>query len=459
MTPESTTPDTRPRVLVIHALRPTSRQTTIDHLLSFREHLPQEDVQYLHFQQPLPKQFEDVEVDLLIVNYDYLNYRFTPLWPYVKRRHINIARNAKKVVAIAQDDFWANKLLDNWCMDWDVDRILTPIDNDLEVLYPRSIKTKEFRTALTGYVKSGPVPETKLLRDRPIDLGQRVREMPPHLGRLAQAKARQAVTMAQAAKHAGFIVDVSTHVEDSFIGTAWFDFLASCKFTVGMKGGASLHDPRGLIHTRVQSCLARHPGASFDEIERKCFKGKDMKHEFTAISPRLFESAMAGTCQILQREDYLGVLEPWRDYIPLESDFSNMDEVIRAMNDLDQCQEIVSNAKRSLIESKMFDYSQLVETACKGLLLSHGVSSAKWNQFSEFLLFSQKAQESAPELHDATLHLISEVLIPGAPLTLSALQIKQAIKNFQGLDWLQEMKQLTKEDSMSTRSPWIWRSI
>jgi hypothetical protein len=459
MTQESTTPDTRPRVLVIHALRPTSRQTTIDHLLSFREHLPHADVQYLNFQQPLPKEFENIEVDLLIVNYDYLNYRFTPLWPYVNHRHINIARKAKKVVAIAQDDFWANKLLDNWCMDWDVDRILTPIDNDLEVLYPRSIKTKEFKTALTGYVKSGPVPETKLLRDRPIDLGQRVREMPPHLGRLAQAKARQAVTMAEAATNAGFKVDVSTRVEDSFIGTAWFDFLASCKFTVGMKGGASLHDPRGLIHTKVQSYLARHPGASFDEIERKCFKGKDMKHEFTAISPRLFESAMAGTCQILQREDYLGVLEPWRDYIPLESDFSNMDEVIRVMNDLDQCDQIVSDAKRSLLDSKMFDYSVLVDTACNGLLSAPGDKCVKWNQFSKFLQFSHAAQASSVELHDATLHLISEVIIHKVSPKISESYVRQQIDDMKFSLWFETMAQLTKEDSMSMRSPWIWRSV
>jgi hypothetical protein len=406
----------------------------------------------------LPKDFENIEVDLLIVNYDYLNYRFTPLWPYVKHRHINIARKAKKVVAIAQDDFWANKLLDNWCMDWDVDRILTPIDNDLEVLYPRSIKTKEFRTALTGYVKSDPVPETKLLRDRPIDLGQRVREMPPHLGRLAQAKARQAVTMAEAAQNAGFKVDVSTRVEDSFIGTAWFDFLASCKFTVGMKGGASLHDPRGLIHTKVQSYLARHPGVSFDEIERKCFKGKDMKHEFTAISPRLFESAMAGTCQILQREDYLGVLEPWRDYIPLESDCSNMDEVIRAMKDLDQCQEIVSNAKRSLIESKMFNYSQLVETACNGLLFSHGVNSAEWNQFSEFLRFSQMAQESSPELHDALLYAMKYGESSGQS-TVEMRYVKQMMENDSLNEWQFLISALSAENPIEQRAPWIWRGL
>ncbi|NBO57027.1 MAG: hypothetical protein EBU84_21090, partial [Actinobacteria bacterium] len=53
------------KVLVIHALRPTSRQTTIDHLESFREHLVDADVQYLHFQQPIPQECLDIEPDLL----------------------------------------------------------------------------------------------------------------------------------------------------------------------------------------------------------------------------------------------------------------------------------------------------------------------------------------------------------------------------------------------------------
>jgi len=452
-------PNFRPRVLVIHALRPTSRQTTIDHLLSFREHLPHADVQYLHFQQPLPKEVSDVAVDLLIVNYDYLNYRFTPLWPYIKRRHINIARKAKKVVAIVQDDFWANVLLDNWCMDWGVDRILTPIDNNLDVLYPRSIKTKEFKMALTGYVKSGPVPNTPLLKDRPIDLGQRVREMPPHLGRLAQAKAHQAVTMAHAARHAGFVVDVSTRVEDSFIGTTWFDFLASCKFTVGMKGGASLHDPRGLIHTKVQSYLARHPDAAFDEIERKCFKGKDMKHEFTAISPRLFESAMAGTCQILQREDYLGVLEPWRDYIPLESDYSNMDEVLNAMKDLDKCQLIVENARKALVDSKFFDYSQLVETATQGLVESHSKNEYVWNQLSQILEFSHKAQDVAPELHDAALNMLKKINQTNDYSSSAERTVSEILRAHSLETWLDEIMKWQAKDSIDAISPWIWRSI
>jgi hypothetical protein len=448
-----------PKVLVIHALRPTSRQTTIDHLLSFREHLPNADVQYLHFQQPLPKNLGEVSPDLLIVNYDYLNYRFSPLWPFIKRRHKDIAERSGKVVAIAQDDFWANKLLDDWCMDWNVDRILTPIDNDRDVLYPKSIKSKEFRTGLTGYVKSGPVPLTKPLSERTIDLGQRVRDMPPHLGRLAQAKARQAVVMADAARSSGFVVDVSTRVEDSFIGTAWFDFLSSCKFTVGMKGGASLHDPRGLIHTKVQSYRVRHPEATFDEIEQHCFKGKDMKYEFTAISPRLFESAMAGTCQILQREDYLGVLEPWRDYIPLESDYSNMNEVLEAMKDLDRCQQIVENAKIALVDSKFFDYSRLVEAATEDLITARFKNDEDWVQLSQIIDVSRKAQDVDADLHDSALNMLKRSDQEPDSYSHAETTVTETLRRHSLEMWLIEVETMRKEDLIDAISPWIWRNV
>ncbi len=452
----------RHKVVVIHALRPTSRQTTIDHLLSFREHLPNADVQYLHFQQPLPDECRDVEPDLVVINYDFLNYRFSPLWPFMKRRHKQLADRAKKVVAIAQDDFWANKLLDDWCMDWDVDRILTPIDTDREVLYPRSIRSKEFRTGLTGYVKSGPPPVTAALRDRPIDLGQRVRDMPPHLGRLAQAKAVQAVTMADAARAAGFVVDVSTRVEDSFLGTAWFEFLASCKFTVGMKGGASLHDPRGLIHTKVESYRGRRPHATFDEIEAKCFPGKDLKHEFTAISPRLFESALAGTCQILQREDYLGVLEPWCDYLPLEKDFTNIHQVTAAMRDLEQCQEIVENAKTALVDSKLFDYSHLVHTTTDGLLGQPSISDDAWMSLAAYLRRSADVFASAgPELFDVALHLINETIVARVKKTdaVVARRVLELVETSAMSQWYCEIAELVSTDSLAKRAPWTWRPV
>jgi len=55
-------------------------------------------------------------------------------------------------------------------MSWKVDRVLTPVDNDLYVLYPRSIKRVEIRTVLTGYAPTSVEPSDPL-SVRPIDLG------------------------------------------------------------------------------------------------------------------------------------------------------------------------------------------------------------------------------------------------------------------------------------------------
>jgi hypothetical protein len=226
-----------------------------------------------------------------------------------------------------------------------------------------------------------------------------------------------------------------------------------------MKGGASLHDPRGLIHTKVQSYRVRHPEATFDEIEEHCFKGKDMKHEFTAISPRLFESAMAGTCQILQREDYLGVLEPWRDYIPLESDYSNIDVVLKVMKDLDKCQLIVENAKKALVDSKFFDYSRLVETATQEFVEFHPRDKQGWNQLSQILEISRSAQNISPELHDAALNMLKR----SDETTNSSIFAEQTVVQLLGTHslemWLDQMKKFGAEDSINEISPWTWRAI
>jgi len=450
------------KVLVIHALRPTSRQTTIDHLLAFREHLPNADVQYLHFAQPLPKgMLDQVEPDLLIVNYDYLNYRFTPLWPYIKNRHRNLARQSRKVIAIAQDDFWAHRLLDNWCMSWKVDRVLTPIDNDLHILYPRTIKRSEFRTVLTGYAPTSVEPSDPLAA-RPIDLGQRVRAMPAHLGAYAQEKAHQTIEFSRYTREAGFAVDVSTRVEDGIVGADWPKFLRKCKFTVGMKGGASIADPHGLLYTRVEArrhrCIRYHNTPESMSFLRR----RDGKHRFTAISPRLFEAAAAGTCQILRPDDYLGVLEPWVHYLPLNRDFSNVQEVLLAMRDLERCQEVANNSQEKLIDSGKFSYRRLVDDAVNGLLAdSPSAVATTWSEMVTYL--RRAAQLCKPEtvhLHDAAMSLLHETLSGQQKVSQCAeTQVTNFINQLGCFDWFREQETNSKSASLSWRSPWTWRAI
>lgn len=466
--------DRRPRVVVLHALRPTSRTTTITHLTSFRRHLPDADVRYLHFAQPLPPDLDIPSVDLLVVNYDFLNYRFTPLWPFIKDRWITLARQAAVRVAIPQDDFWASRLLDKWCERWQIDRVLTPLDGELELIYPRTIRRAEFETVLTGYLDES-IDAGVPIRERPIDLGQRVRRMPPHLGRYAQEKSAQAIKLAEIARAAGFIVDVSDNNEDAFLGESWFDFLRSCRFTVGMKGGASRIDPWGLEYLRARRYLARRSDADFEEVVARAIRGKEVA-EMTAMSPRLLESAATGTCQILPPSDYLGVLEPWRHYLPLERDFANVNTVIDRMRDVDSAQQIATAAREVLVESGQFTDAALVTAATQGFSPKASESPADdaWARFVEVLEFSSAVcSHDGPIVHDAVQEAIrwmvdrrqtqesAERLARMArdPEALGLSMVLRYIRDSDRGVWFRTIVEWSRKESSFRRSPWSWRPV
>ena len=395
-----------PKVIVLHALRPSSRKTTIDHVVSLSEISGESNVAYLHFSNPLTPDILNMKSDIFIVNYDFLNYRFTPMWDFVKDRYKQVAQRAQYRVAIVQDDFWAHLELDDWISDWNIDRVLTPIESNLDSLYPKSIGRCEFRTVLTGYApKLKDCGRAKPLYERDIDLGQRVRHMSPSLGSYAEKKALQAINFAALAEQKKFVVDVSADPKDALLGNQWAEFLANSRFTVSMKGGASLADPRGLIHHKVNRYLNLNPDATFDDVEKNCFPGLDGRHVYSAISPRLFEAAAAGTCQILQEDDYLGVLEPWVHYLPLSADLSNSEEILEAMRDLQKCQRIADACFETLIASGDFTHENLIRDTISGLTLreSDVLNDKSFHSGKNYIVNLGKVQtKHSTELHDAT---------------------------------------------------------
>ena len=420
------------RVIVVHAFRPTTRQTTFDFVSSFARHLPSCDVQYLNIFHPKNEDWKNLSPDIMIVNYDVLNYRFSPLWKYLKNELLELGKNSRFRILLAQDDFWANELLDDWIIENKIDRVLTPIENNLEVLYPRSINGREFRTVLTGYVNPSQANrfKPKQFKDRTIDLGQRVRYPSANLGRYGQEKARIAERLASLSKASGFVTDVSTDVNDSKYGQAWIDFLCDTRFTVSMKGGASLNDPKGLLYLRTANFVARNPSASYEEIQENCLKGVNEDYVFSAISPRLFEAAQARTCQILVESDYLGVLEPWVHYIPLKSDFSNSSEVLDAMRDNEQAERIADACYEVLIASNDFSDKCLIDAALTDLpkiKSDTGVSSNEaWIKLREHLHDLSFVQENhSPELSDTLILWLHDKWMRGGRSEL--ITLKKAI--------------------------------
>lgn len=156
-------------------------------------------------------------------------------------------------------------------------------------------------------------------------------------------------------------------------------FLSNCRFVLGMKGGSSLIDYRGDITIKVDSFMREYPKATFATVERECFPGEDGKVLIANISPRIFESAIARTCQILIEDDYFDGFNEGTHYISLKRDFSNIKTVISQMNDKNLVKKIVENAYEFLITSGQYSYEYFVSNIFKAILQCNNARIIKLN--------------------------------------------------------------------------------
>jgi hypothetical protein len=354
---------TERKVFVLHALRSDSRSTTINHAACFGRYISDCKVEYVNVFGEIPA---EIASELVIVTYELVALRNLPIWHVLVDRMKPMLKTSKLRVLMPQDDYSKSNELDDFVCAHNFDFVFTPLTRDLEQIYPKSIgRGVQFREAFTGYFEESTRENlqrfSKPLIDRAIDLGQRVRFLPPQLGTEAGRKGFLAIEFAQSASVNGFVCDVSTKPEDVFVGDAWWEFLGNTKFTVSRRGGASMADPKGLLADRVRRFQMRHPGATMEDISRRVSLRGGREGDFSAISPRLFEAAALGVCQILEPDHYVDGLEPWVHYIPLSEDFSNIDEVFQLMRDLDRCSEMVKASQELLLDSKAFTYSAFIE--------------------------------------------------------------------------------------------------
>lgn len=359
-------------LVVLHSLRDDSRETTINHALCFAQHLEGFNIVYVNIFGRLPS-FD--QIDVVVVTYELASLRNLPIWGLLKKRMSPILEAARCRVVMPQDDYSRSDVLDAFVVDQGFDVVFTPITRDLHVLYPRATAAGvKFEEAFTGYFEAKDWQRisqfARPFRERSIDVGQRVRYLPPQLGEKAGIKGRLAIKFGELAETRGFNCDISTKPEDVLLGDDWWRFLGNMKFTVSRRGGASMADPTGRLADRVRRYQMRHPEATMEDIALNVSMKGGKEGDFSAISPRLFEAAASGVCQILEPDHYVDGLEPWVHYIPLEADFSNIDEVFAAMNDDARCEEIVRASQNLLLTSGQFTYGAFVSKVARTVDLS-----------------------------------------------------------------------------------------
>jgi hypothetical protein len=366
----------RLNVLVIHRIDPASvfRKTSVDHAYCFARYAAGHNYLYHNIDHPVTTALRELRFHAVILDTTALCIRyFRPraLFDQEKVRWALVGQTDAVKVAFPQDDYDHSGLLDDWMADWRVDTIYSVLPQHRKLLYPRSISCSEILPALTGYVNDADLVRfasfAKPFPSRNRDVGYRAKHLPPEFGNYGLLKGRISDALNAAREQHRLVIDSSTRPEDVFFGDDWLQFLGDCRFCPGSEGGSSLHDPHGEIRDRVVAFLRDEPQATFEEVEAACFPGLDGRVVFSAVSPRLFETAALKCGQILVEAPYLGVLKPGEHYIPLRPDLSDLDAALEETRNHGKAMRQIDATFEALVVGREFRYSTHAERVIAGI--------------------------------------------------------------------------------------------
>jgi glycosyl transferase family 1 len=303
---------------------------------------------------------------------------------------------------------------------------------------PNTVK----QNVLTGYVPPHlPSRAVPTFAARPIDIGYRGRELPLHLGRLAQEKRWIGERVAAEAAAYGLVTDISCREEDRLYGERWIDFIANCKAVLGVESGANAFDFTGELEEKIGAHLSAAPKTSFEEIERLYLSGKEEEIRLNQISPRCFEAAALRTLMILYEGEYSRILEPWRHYVPLKKDHSNMAEVVAILRNPARAQEIIERAYGEIALNPRYSYAfavKVVDDAIDAVIRPEMLSRKR--AYSAFELKVVCAanlimwrQRLADALVRATRSLFLRVILGWMPERTRA-EVRNRVRRWRGID-------------------------
>jgi hypothetical protein len=210
----------------------------------------------------------------------------------------------------------------------------------------------------------------KPFRERSIDVGYRVRRLLPHFGRLGVLKSEFGRVFAQNAG-GNLHCDISDAEKDFIYGEDWLRFLGDARFTLGCESGSSVIDLVGDVRDRVLAFVEKHPDADWEEIAAASVRSENELWIFPALSPRIFESAMAGNCPILIEGDYEGLITANEHFIPVKRDFSDIKDAVARLADVDGAERMAARFQEKILGDPSLRYKTWIETIVEPKLLAN----------------------------------------------------------------------------------------
>jgi hypothetical protein len=137
------------------------------------------------------------------------------------------------------------------------------------------------------------------------------------------------------------------------------------------------------------------------------------------ISPRCFEAAAMKTLMVLYPGEYSGRLMPFRHYIPLQKDHSNMQEVVEILHNPARAQSIIEAAYRECALARQNSHQALQDAVQMAIEeKTHGRAPARRysdDEWSAIEADNRKIFERARRLRaaNAALSRVMSRVLPG----------------------------------------------
>ena len=330
-----------------------------------------------------PSKLSEVEPVSVILHYSLFGsglYRLSP-------RFLGwLDRSRAYKICFFQDEFYYCGRRFRFLNDHAIDCVFTHVEPEyVDQVYGRYTRVPRVEYNVPGYVSedllAAAARHRHVARDRAVDVGYRGRPLPAYMGRGSQEKAEIGTRFRELASTTDLSVDIDVSEEGRLYGEDWYEFIASCRCVLGVESGVSLFDLEDEVRHEYAALLARGINPSLQELERGALGRWDGRIPYRTISPRHFEAAALGTCQVLFEGRYSGAMEPMVHYIPLRKDFANFDEVVSRVRDAGLRRQLVANARRDLIDSGSWAYARLIEQV-DGVLADAGLRPAPSPKFA-----------------------------------------------------------------------------
>ena len=348
------------KLLVIYSITSTMVATTMEYVRSFGRY-SRNDVSYLNGTHGARLGVALSEFDAV-----WLNYCCRLCFPgYVGsdvREALKTYRGLK--LMSVQDEYEHTETLRQGIEHLGFDVVFTCVPQSaLSYVYPRErFPRTEFITVLTGYVpehletKSGTIP----LERRPIPIGYRGRDIGARFGELGFWKSEIGRRMKAICLERGVRCDIEVTEGSRLHGESWYAFVESCRTMLGSESGSNVFDFDGSIERQYETLKRARSTVSYEH-----FRPYVAEHErdigMGQISPRVFEAAALRTPMILLTGRYSGLIHPGEHYVELKKDFSNVDDVLRQVEDLEALRATAERAYHQLIAAGSHSYRRFIE--------------------------------------------------------------------------------------------------